>query len=120
MIAPVCRLVDWVAIEWAAARMPKADGREPHLAEMGQLLESPDFIPVAAEALVELSGPLRLRFETPRPCAIPENNTVHGRLYRCAERWGNTRPFFCCTGGMTRAIIIRGFRPWPGNSTASG
>jgi dienelactone hydrolase len=88
MIAPVCRLVDWVAIELAAARMPRPDGREPPLAEMGQLLESADFIPVATEAArVQLTGPLRVRFETPRPGAFAENNTVHGRLYRCGERW---------------------------------
>jgi dienelactone hydrolase len=88
MIAPVCRLVDWMAIELAAARMARPDGNEPRLEEMEQLLESRDFIPVATEAArVQLAGPLRIRFETPRPGAIPENNTVHGRLYRCGERW---------------------------------
>ena len=27
------------------------------------------------------------RIEPPRPGKIEENNIVHGRLYRCAERW---------------------------------
>jgi len=88
MIAPVCRLVDWMAMQFAAARMPKPDGRDARLAETRQLLESPDFIPVAAGAArVQLTGPLRFRFESPRPGGVAENNIVHGRLYRCAGRW---------------------------------
>ncbi len=27
------------------------------------------------------------RFPTPRPGSFTENNVVHGRLYRCGERW---------------------------------
>ena len=72
----------------AAARMPRADGRDFRLAEAQKVIDSPDFIPAQAEAAkVQFTGPIGLHFETPRPGAFIENNTVHGRLYRCAGLW---------------------------------
>ena len=32
-------------------------------------------------------GLRHFKFPTPRPGKVEENNTVYGRLYRCAERW---------------------------------
>jgi dienelactone hydrolase len=88
MIAGISKLVDWAAMQGAAARMPQADGRDAHLAEAQRLIESPEFIPAEVEAAkVQFRESNRLQFETPRPGEFAENNVVHGRLYRCAERW---------------------------------
>jgi dienelactone hydrolase len=88
MIAGLSRLVDWWAIELAAARMPRPDGRDSRLAEARRVIDSPEYIPAEVEAAkVQFTGAGRFCFETPRPGAFVENNTVHGRLYRCAQRW---------------------------------
>jgi len=82
------RLVDWMAMQMAAAAMPKPDGRNPHLAEARQLIDRPDFIPAqVAAAKVQFTGAARFRFETHSPGPFAENNTVHGRLYRCGDHW---------------------------------
>jgi len=79
--------MDWSAIQTVAAMMP-ANADNPRLEEALQFLKSPDFIPNASEpAEVEFNGSQHFRFPTPRPCEFPENNVVHGRLYRCPERW---------------------------------
>jgi dienelactone hydrolase len=88
MMAGISRLVDWAAIQGAAARMPQPDGRDAHLTEAQRLIRSPEFIPEEVEAAkVQFTGSNRLQFETPWPSAFAENNVVHGRLYGCAKRW---------------------------------
>jgi dienelactone hydrolase len=88
MMAALSRLIDRTAIYLAAVRMPRADGRDFHLEEAQRVIESADFIPAEVEAAkVQFSGAVGLRFATPRPGAFEENNTVRGRLYRCAGRW---------------------------------
>lgn len=88
MMAGLSRLVDRFAIDLAAARMPLPDGRDPRLTEAQQVIDSPDFIPAQVEAAkVQFAGAVGLQFETPQPGPFTENNTVHGRLFRCGERW---------------------------------
>jgi len=88
MLAPISNLFDWLAIRLAAARMPKADGRSANLQAARRFLQSPDFISAQSDpAKVEFSAGDRFRFSTPRLGPFTENNVVHGRLYRCAERW---------------------------------
>src|SRR5580658_6516008 len=88
MRAALCRLLDWSAIRLAAMRMPQPDGRDPRLAETLQFIERPDFIPAqVAAAKVQFAEAGRIRFDTPTPGPFAENNTVHGRLYRCCEKW---------------------------------
>jgi pimeloyl-ACP methyl ester carboxylesterase len=88
MIAPLARLIDSSAIQVVAMTQPLAHSR---LEEALQFLKGPDFIPAESQpARVEFNpdeSGLNFRFATPRPCDIAENNVVHGRLYRCAERW---------------------------------
>jgi len=104
MMAVLSRLIDRSAIRLAAARMPRPDGRDTRLAEAQQLIDSPDFIPAQVEAVkVQLSGASQLRFETPRPGPFAENNTVHGRLFRCGERW-QERPTVLLLHGWNDAI----------------
>ncbi len=104
MIAPLAKLIDWSAIQTLTMRIgikvqfmrrPPADGQSPQrdsrLEEALQFLKRPDFIPAESqparvEFIPDKSG-LRFRFPTPRPGGFTENNVVHGRLYRCAERW---------------------------------
>ena len=89
MIAPLAKLMDWSAIQAVALMMPaNAFGRNPRLEEAIEFLKGPDFIPPDSQpAQVEFNGPLHFRFPTPQPCDFTENNVVHGRLYRCPERW---------------------------------
>ena len=88
MLAGLLKFVDWTAMQTAAASMPRPDGRNPRLAEARQLIGRPDFIPAeVAPAKVQFGGAVRFRFETPCLGPFAENNTVHGRLYRCGENW---------------------------------
>jgi hypothetical protein len=87
MIAPLAKLIDWSAIQVPAMWMPCIDGRNPRLEEALKCLKGPDFIPAESQpARVEFNGPLHFRLPTPRPGDFAENNVVHGRLYRGAER----------------------------------
>jgi hypothetical protein len=77
-----------VAIHHAAARMTKPDGRDLHLEEAQRLLQNLDFSPAEMKpAAIEFDGPANFRFASPRPTAHAVNNIVHGRLYRCDDRW---------------------------------
>ena len=87
MIAPLAKFMDWSSIQLMTLMMPavKSDWR---LEEALRFLKGPDFVPTDSQpALVEFEGPLHFRFPTPQPCEFPENNVVHGRLYRCGEQW---------------------------------
>ena len=87
MMAPLAKLMDWSAIQVATLMMP-ANDLNSTLEEAIEFLKGPGFIPTESQpAQVEFNGALDLTFPTPRPCEFAENNLVHGRLYRCAERW---------------------------------
>ena len=87
MIAPLEKLIDWSSIQVMTLMMP-ANEHNPRLEEALRFLKSPDFLPTDSQpAKVEFNGPVHFRFPTPRPCEFTENNVVHGRLYRCSERW---------------------------------
>ena len=84
----LCQWIDRVAILHAAAHMPKPDGRDLRIEQARQALQSPAFFPAGAKAAeVKFDGPAKFRFESPRPSAHAINNVVHGRFFRCAERW---------------------------------
>ncbi len=98
MIAPLAKLVDWSAIQTVALMIP-ANASNPRLQEALQFLKGPDFVPTDSQpAQVEFNGSLHFRFPTPRLCDYPENNVVHGRLYRCPERW-QERPVIILLSG---------------------
>ncbi len=98
MIAPLAKLMDWSAIQTVALMMP-ANASNPRLEEAIQFLKGPDFVPADSQpAQVEFNGSLHFRFPTPRPCDFTENNIVHGRLYRCPERW-RERPVIILLNG---------------------
>jgi hypothetical protein len=90
MIAPLARFMDWSALQMACVvapvgHVPQSKWRLPEALEF---LNGPHFFPAASvPARMEFSGPRDFRFPTPRPCEDEENNTVYGRLYRCAQRW---------------------------------
>ena len=89
MIAPLAKFLDWSAIQAVTLMGPAhADKNNPKLEEALQFLKGPDFILSDNQpAQVEFKGPRDFRFPTPRPCNFTENNVVHGRFYRCGERW---------------------------------
>jgi pimeloyl-ACP methyl ester carboxylesterase len=85
--APLAKLMDWSAIQIVAMMKP-AKACNPRLEEALQFLKGPDFVTTDSQlAQVKFIGPLDFSFPTPRPCDVTENNIVHGRLYRCPERW---------------------------------
>lgn len=107
MIAPLAKLMDWLAIQAQSVRTPPANGRTPRLEEALHFLRGPDFIPAESHpARVEFDGPLNFRFPSPRPSDYTENNTVYGRLYRCDEHW-QERPTIVLLHGWNSVISHR-------------
>jgi Alpha/beta hydrolase domain containing 18 len=101
MIAPLAKFIDWTALQMASItglrHAPKAEWK---LEEALEFLNGPNFIPAASNAAqIEFDGPLQFKFPTPRPGKVEENNTVSGRLYRCAERW-QERPVIMLLDGV--------------------
>src|SRR5436190_15327478 len=97
MIAPLAKFIDRSVLQIIYAMLPQSMWREAtnerdlKLEQAVQFLNGPDFIPAESQPaqldfIPDASGG-RFRFPTPRPCEFAENNVVHGRLYRCAERW---------------------------------
>jgi pimeloyl-ACP methyl ester carboxylesterase len=87
MIAPLAKLMDWSAIQVVTLMMP-AEPNDWRLEEALEFLKGPGFVSADSQpAQVEFNGHLDFRFPTPRPCNFTENNVVHGRFYRCGERW---------------------------------
>jgi dienelactone hydrolase len=79
--------MDWSAIQLLTLMAP-VDDLGSKLEEAVQFLNGPDFVHAeSSPAQVEFNGSIHFTFPTPRPCEFAENNAVHGRLYRCAERW---------------------------------
>jgi hypothetical protein len=90
MIAPLAKLIDWSVLQMAYVVAPLRHAPRPKwkLKEAIEFLNGPDFIPAESlPARLEFDGPRNFRFPTPRPCEFTENNVVHGRLYRCTQRW---------------------------------
>jgi dienelactone hydrolase len=88
MISFLCRWIDRMAINHAAAHMPQPDGRDLHVDEARRLLQDLDFsLTETKAAVIEFNGPTNFRFDSPCPTAYAVNNVVHGRLYRCDEHW---------------------------------
>jgi hypothetical protein len=78
--------MNWSSIQVMTLMMPAKEYGWT-LEEALRFLKSPDFVPIESQpARVEFNGPLHFRFPTPQPCEFPENNVVHGRLYRCGEQ----------------------------------
>ena len=87
MIASLEKLVDWSSVQVMTLMMP-AKEYDWRLEEALRFLKGPDFVPTDSQpAQIEFNGSVHFRFPTPRPCDFSENNVVHGRLYRCPERW---------------------------------
>src|SRR2546429_1670630 len=87
MIASLEKLIDWSSVQVMTLMMP-AKEYDWRLEEALRFLQGPDFVPTDSQpAPVKFNGPVHFRFPTPRPCDFSENNVVHGRLYRCSERW---------------------------------
>jgi dienelactone hydrolase len=107
MLAGLLKLVDWTAMQMAAASMPQPDGRNPRLLEARKLIDWPDFFPSKVEAAdVQFTGKVRFAFETPCPGLYEENNIVHGRLFRCGQDW-QQRPTVLLLHGWNDVIDHR-------------
>jgi pimeloyl-ACP methyl ester carboxylesterase len=104
LFAPLAKLIDWSAFQFAASLISSSDGQNSRLEEALKFLKGPDFIPVESQpARVEFDGGnagLHFRFPTPRPCKFEKNNVVYGRLYRCGGRWQERPVLILLHGGM--------------------
>jgi pimeloyl-ACP methyl ester carboxylesterase len=108
----LAKFIDWCAIQATSRRIPQIDNRSLRLAEAFQFLKGPDFIPQESKpAQVEFDGPLHFRFPTPHPSEFVENNTVYGRLYRCADQW-QERPAIVLLHGWNSTLSHRFRFPW--------
>ena len=88
MVAPLAKLIDWSVLQVAYAVVGVRHVPRPKwkLEEALELLNGPDFIPAASDpAKIEFDGPRHFKFPTPRSGKVEENNTVYGRLHRCAN-----------------------------------
>jgi acetyl esterase/lipase len=101
VIAALAKYLDWWSVQYVATMLPPANTRNPRLDETLKFLNGQDFIPVESRpAQLEFdSDGRRFRFPTPRPCEFPDNNVVHGRLYRCAKHWQNRPVVILLHGG---------------------
>jgi hypothetical protein len=112
MFAVLAKLIDWCAIQATSRTIPQRGNQDLRLEEAFQFLRGPDFIPLESKpAQVEFDAPLHFRFPTPRPSEFAENNTVHGRLYRCADQW-QKRPAIVLLHGWNSALSHRLRFPW--------
>ncbi len=105
MIAPLAKFIDWSALQMAAAVVPLRHAPRPKwkLAEAIEFLNGTDFFPAASNpARIEFDGPRHFKFPTPCPDKVAENNTVYGRLDRCARRW-QQRPAIILLDGAFNA-----------------
>ncbi len=96
MIAPLAKLLDWMAIQLVWGRRVKSllkqhdPSATTKLEEALQFLKGPDFIPLESlPARLEFTDARNFHFPTPRSGEFAENNVVYGQLYRCTESWQN-------------------------------
>lgn len=96
MMAPLAKLLDWLAIQLRWSLLVRSlnlqrPGAEPRLEEALRFLKGPDFIPaesLAARLEFEPAGSTwDFHFPTPRPGRFADNNVAYGRLYACTGRW---------------------------------
>ena len=107
MIASLAKSIDWLALQVTSIRKPINTGQNSRLDEALELLNGSNFIPAESQpAQVESNGAPHFRFPSPRPSKCTENNVVHGRLYRCAERW-QERPTIILLPGANSALSHR-------------
>jgi dienelactone hydrolase len=111
MIPFLCQWIDRMAIDFAAIRMPKPDGRDLHLDEAERLLQNLEFSPGETKAAaVEFDGLINFHFASPRPTAHAINNIVRGRFYRRDDRW-RQRPVILLLHGWNDVLNHRFFFP---------
>jgi len=79
--------MDWVAIQFAAVRMPSANGVDMRLEEAARFVNENDFLVAATPAQVTFPGEHTFSFPSPLPSPYDENNVVVGRLYRGGSDW---------------------------------
>jgi dienelactone hydrolase len=106
MIASLAKFMDWSAVQLMTLMMPAKD-YDWRLEEALLFLKGPDFVSTdSQQAQVEFSGPLHFRFPSPQPSEFPENNVVHGRLYRCGEQW-RERPAIILLAGYNDSVSYK-------------
>jgi hypothetical protein len=113
MTASLAKFIDWSALQMAyvAAGLRHAPRPKWKLEETLEFLNGPDFIPAASDpARLEFAGSRHFKFPTPLPGKVEENNSVYGRLYRCAEGW-QERPVIILLDGSP-ALGYHSVFPW--------
>jgi dienelactone hydrolase len=90
VIGPFWRFLDWLAIQFAASRMPCPDRAAPRLEEAERLVNDTAFLAADAPAPgLTFAGERAFSFTSPLPSPYEENNIVPGRVYRAGADWRN-------------------------------
>src|SRR5581483_488588 len=106
MIASLEKLIDWSSVQIMTLMMPARE-YDWRLEEALRFLKGPDFVSTEGQpAQIELTEGVHFSFPTPRPCDFEENNVVHGRLYRCPDRW-RERPAIILLPGYNDSASYR-------------
>jgi pimeloyl-ACP methyl ester carboxylesterase len=107
-----CNFIDRWAIRFAAARVSRRTGADPHLEMAQSLLQSPDFFaegtPVAE---MTFTGGKSFQFPSPVRTPFAENNLVHGSISRCGRNW-RLRPAVILLHGWNDRLGYRHRLPW--------
>jgi pimeloyl-ACP methyl ester carboxylesterase len=108
MIAPLAKFLDWSAVQATTLMLPANFYRNnPKLDEALEFLSAPELLSGESRpAQVEFNGLRDFHFPTPRPCAFPENNIVHGRFYRSGKGW-QERPVVVLLHGSGDSLNYR-------------
>ena len=100
MLPALPQLVDWLFLQKAFFGMPDFDECFLRLDEAVELLQSSESFPAESEpAQLDFNSEMHFRFPSPRPGDFPENNVVHGRLFRCTRHWQERPTVILLHGG---------------------
>jgi dienelactone hydrolase len=107
-----CNFIDRWVIRFAAAKVSRQTGANPHLEQVQSLLQSPDFF-AEGTPLPEVTFTGGKNFQFPSPVRTPfaENNLVHGVISRCGKNW-RQKPAVILLHGFNDTRGYRRRLPW--------
>ena len=112
MNSSLSQLIDRWTIHFAAWRVTRQPGGDPHIEEARSLLQSANFFgegtPVAE---VTYTGGKNFQFPSPVRTPFPENNMVRGRISRCGKHW-RRKPAVILLHGWNDRFGYRYRFPW--------
>lgn len=105
--------MDRIALRTAAPSVKPVPGWMEQVDAARELLKHPDFFSNSVQSpgdLTFISDDV-FQYASPLPSAWPENNVVHGRLFRCDGEW-KSRPTVLLLHGWNAELAYRFQFPW--------